>query len=528
MGEIMRIHFGLKNMLHCFPVTLTLFACLPEQESKRSKLSSQTHEENEDDKLLLALPFSPVGPFNSEQWSFQTSDLNTAPPAGADTWLGLDEKQVFFKRLTHTQKSVNWTMKVGKGGQIYSITTPETGEMVAIQRKDHGQWIDEVFQHVIPSALYQKDASHTIIDGDIHQAGYYTRSDLYPLPQILPESVYSPVFPATYLEFIKANDSFALTTWPQHAHLPRQHSENGMLMHQMMRDLGDGVVEVTLRIDKWKGVETLDINLPWSAWRPQNLPSMLVSNPDGSFTENNQSFAKTGDGQRKLFKKDRPNWSPDTGGWIALAQSNSASSMGIGIVFGKYASAIEGDASYLRWGNYSEDKPEEGTTVTVKRNIPLLPGDSVFARYFLVIGSVSKIQHYGNLLQSRVELGRVKNDELQSGMICIAQDALQKMRRGCPQGTAPLFYTYRDFQPNSQPLFLLGRRDGSHVLTNNPYEISSNPTDGQTTSYSFLGWALTKGSVPTFRYMKLSELKAINRVQVSSKILPLNVRSPTR
>lgn len=42
---------------------------------------------------------------------------------------------------------------------------------------DHGQWIDEVFQHTIPMPP-QKSRSKKVVDGDIHQAGYHTRSDL--------------------------------------------------------------------------------------------------------------------------------------------------------------------------------------------------------------------------------------------------------------------------------------------------------------------------------------------------------------
>lgn len=510
-------------------------ACAPDHESRRSGPLQAKSGDVQEENLFLSLPIAPVETFNTIPWSFEAHNQNI-PPSDPNVWLGLDESQVFQKRLTHIQKDNDWTIKVGKGGQIYSISTPQTGEMVAIQRKTSGQWVDEVFQHVVPSHLFQKDKgpTSTVVDADIHQAGYYTQSDNDWDVQIIPESVYSPTFPPTHIDFLQAKNSFSLTTWPQHAHLPRTYSENGLLMQQMLRDLGDGVIEVTLLINKWQGVETRSINLPWSAWRPQNLPSVLISQPDGSYAESNQEFGASP--VRKLLKPGSPAWSPDTGGWIAVAQSSSSSSRGIGIVFGKTASAIEGDASYLRWGNYAKPAadptkepvlgPHEGTVVTVKRNVVLLPGDTVFARYFMVIGPVSKIQYYGNLLQSRVELGRISTDERQAGLICISQDAAKKLRRGCPEGVAPLFSTYRDFQTNSQPLFLLERQDGTSILSNNAYEISSDPTDRQTKSYNFLGWALPVANVATFRYGKLADVPPVSGLSISSSAQGLYVRDP--
>ncbi len=106
---------------------------------------------------------------------FSETSLNLSE----SNWLGLEERQVFFRSLTHTEEGRSWTMKIGKGGQIYSITTPELGEMVAAQRAKYGQWVDEVFQHVIPMPPQKQVVGKSkVVDGDIHQAGYYTHSDI--------------------------------------------------------------------------------------------------------------------------------------------------------------------------------------------------------------------------------------------------------------------------------------------------------------------------------------------------------------
>ncbi len=472
----------------------------------------------DDPGVFPALPTSTNGPFQPGAWTLEVSNRNSAP----SDWLGLDESQVFLRRLTHTQDGCNWTIKIGKGGQIYSIATPEVGEMIARQRISSGQWIDEVFQHTIPSSLHNKStATSPIVDGDIHQAGYYTKSDFDPQVQVIPASVYSPVFGSVLEAFHGVENSYSLITWPQHAHLPRTYFENGMLMHQLTRDIGDGVVEISLLITKWGGEETQNIGLPWSAWRKQSLPAALISSPDGSFAREDQPFAD-GLGIRKLKDKD-------TGGWIAFAQSASADSYGIGIVFGKSLSVIEGATGYVRWGNYGTGL-DGGTVGTVKRQITLLPGDSVFSRYFLVIGTVAKIQHYGNLLQSRVEVGRVRSDEKQAGLIRVCGDELKKLQRGCADPSTSLFYTYRDFLPDALPLFLLGQAGGSYRVSADPYEVSGDPTDGKTEYSDFLGWSLPNrsGQGGCFEYQKLSDVARGLELVVSDKAATSVVRSVAR
>ncbi len=468
--------------------------------------------------VLSAIPPSANGPFLPGAWTLTSSIQNSAQ----SDWLGLDESTVFLRRLTHAQDGNSWTLKIGKGGQIYSISTPEVGEMIAFQRIANGQWIDEVFQHTVPSALHNANASTVpIVDGDIHQAGYYTKSDLDPGVQYTLVRKYAPVFSSVLEAFHQADNGYPLITWPQHAHLPRTYFENGMLMHQLTRDVGDGVVEITILITKWRGEETQAISLPWSAFRKQSLPATLVSRPDGSFVRDDQPFAD-GQGIRKL--KDQ-----NTGGWIAFAQGEGLDSRGIGIVFGKSPSAIEGATSYLRWGNYGTSV-DGGTVGTVKRSITLLPGDSVFIRYFLVIGTVAKVQQYGNLLESRVEVGRILTGEKQAGLIRICRDEQKQLKRGCPDPDTSLFYTYRDFLPDALPLFLLGQAGAAYRITADPYELSPDPTDGQTEYVEFLGWALSgrAGKGGCFAYQTLSDAAGGSALVVSNTVADLSVRSIAR
>lgn len=463
-----------------------------------------------------ALPPSPNAPFLPDAWVFSVSAQNNAQ----SDWLGLDEKQVFFRRLTHQQSGADWTIKVGKGGQIFSISTPPTGELIAPQRITHGQWIDEVFQHTLPSQFHVRTEDSGTVDGDIHQAGYYTKSDLDAGWQVIPQSVYSPTFSETLMEFRQAEAALALITWPQHAHLPRVYTENGMLMHQLTRDLGDGVVEITLEVDKWLGEETVLVSTPWSGFRTATVPAALISRPDGSYQREDVTFS-SGVGRRRLTDQD-------TGGWMALAQSAQPDAGGVGIVFGQQPRPADGATGYLRWGQYGAGD-EKGTAVTVKRDLPLRPGDSVFVRYFLVIGSLAKIQHYGNLLESRVEVGRIRRAERQAGLIWVCPDPTDGLRRGCPDGGTGSFATLRDFLPDSVPLFLLKSQAGAALLTADPYELSFDPTDGRTGYVEFLGWALPAAHVelPCLQYRSVVDATDGLGVQVSATLAGAKVRTTT-
>lgn len=410
---------------------------------------------------------------NQSDWSIPGRDI---PP---------DESQVFWKRLTHVQSEKNWTIKVGKGGQLYSISTPQIGELIARQRTNAGEWVDEVFQHTIPSFLRSQTLTPSIVDGDIHQAGYYTKADGNPNLKIIPHSVYAPTFNPVLTEFMRTKNSFSYITWPQHAHLPRTYSENGMLMHQNIRDLGDGVVEITLVVDKWLGEETRLISVPWVGFRTENLSEQILSLPNGSYKSTNKIVENNENQVVKLSDKS-------TGGWMALVKSNSDDSHGIGIVFGKLNNAISGE--YFRLEKYAT-----GTIATVKRSAVLNPGDSIFFRYYLVFGKLKEIQYYGNLLANKVQSGKIYASLTSVGGIQICLDENKELKNGCADTNKKLFLSNRNFVKDSVPLFQLKNKDNNKkYLTTNPYLISSDPTDEKTEYLGFHGWAIKNSDINSF------------------------------
>lgn len=436
--------------------------------------------------VLALLVLIPLGQDAGARESFHFTE--SSANADQSDWLGIDEGQVFFRMLRHQGEGQAWTIKIGKGGQIYSIKTPELGELIARQREKHGQWVDEVFQHVFDMPPQkEKNGENTIVDGDIHQAGYYTWSDLDRNEQVIKKSVYSPLFAYRHDPDAKA---VSFITWPQHAHLPRRYAENLLLIEQRITDQGDGVVEISGEVSKWGGARNDLVDLPWSAFRTATLPVQVISGPGGGYRVQPQVLREK--------DRDKITWIRDgnTGGWVALAASEAVTARGIGIVYGKQPRDADGPKSRVRWGTYSNPKrPEhDGTVIAVYRQVGLEPGDTLLFRYFLVLGTLEAIQAKGDALESQVLLQKVRRQAGDARVAPVCLDSAQGLRRDCDAGQAVAFRSFRDFIPGARPLFLLRKaRTAELLLTDDPYELSFDPTDGTSIYLDLLGWAIAEG-----------------------------------
>ncbi|HEX6828844.1 MAG TPA: hypothetical protein VF104_07680, partial [Burkholderiales bacterium] len=149
--------------------------------------------------------------------------------------------------------------------------------------------------------------------------------------------------------------------------------------------------------------------------------------------------------------------------------------------------------SYVSWGTYSRPKRPEfgGTIVAVQRDIRLDVGEAIFCRYYLVFGTLAEIQAKANALESKVVLEKVTRKPENTALMPICADARNGLKRACEAGQGPVFNAYREYIPGSRPLFLLQKAGtGAYLITDNPYEISFNPTDGSTRYVDLLGWVM--------------------------------------
>ncbi len=184
-----------------------------------------------DPEFFNVFPQSPAIPGLS--YSGQLNYTQTYAPSGS-TWApGLDEREAFFAGITHAENAdTSWQIRMGKGGQLYSIRGP-AGETQAPQAQPDAHWIDQIFQFIgVNSALNLSTPGHAYF---VHQAGDYLDDP------ILTSTFYSPLLANNFDR--AANAAYALN-WGQQAHIPDV-NRSGLLYYERLKDLGSGVVELT-------------------------------------------------------------------------------------------------------------------------------------------------------------------------------------------------------------------------------------------------------------------------------------------
>lgn len=178
------------------------------------------------------------------------------------------------------------------------------------------------------------------------------------------------------------------------------------------------------------------------------------------------------------------------GSWFAAAVGSTPDSRGIGVVFGYDTKDFPGQ---IDWGTYygpTEDM--QGTSLFVRRIVNVTPGETVYAKYFLVLGTVEEIRSAARVLEAKVELRKFKRNARDVGIqqICLSPENLPTT--ACPvSGAKVLMHTYSDYAEGAQPLFLIQNRlTGRYQVSKDPYSVSFDPSDGKSLYIDLLGWAM--------------------------------------
>ena len=218
--------------------------------------------------LLADSPFLNLFPESVVPWlpySGQFSYTQVYTPSGSQWAPGLDEEEVFFASLKHIEDPNNsWELRIGKGGQIYSIRGP-FGESQAPQTQPNARWIDQVFQLV--GVSLQQNLNFPRHAYFIHQAGVYLDDP------VLKTAFYSPILASGFDD--STHEAFVLS-WGQQAHIPNVNPAR-LLYYERLKDLGSGVIEITYVVHNF-GNDAIDyLNTPWGGVRKSVLPVTLIS-----------------------------------------------------------------------------------------------------------------------------------------------------------------------------------------------------------------------------------------------------------
>ncbi|MEY3898709.1 MAG: hypothetical protein RLZZ214_4231, partial [Verrucomicrobiota bacterium] len=331
--------------------------------------------------------FAKVFP-QSESWTSsgpRATISNVYDPADASSWaLAFPETDVFaFSLKGHSSELGDYTLRVGKGGQIFSIRVNGQEWMAPQYRSgatpNRAPWMDEVFQ---PIAL-NRTLDTTENPYFIHGAGIYLDDPAYSA-----KPFYSPMLASR----IDAADSRLNTVnWAQHAHVPTAY-RSGLIHFQRITDRGAGIIEIE-EVFQNAGTETLDwFNIPWMGVRLSSLPKHYIY-AGGSRIDRSAA----------LFSDPQVTPLSTTDGYAAFTATDANDSPCLALVFGN--TAPSGPAGFIdgtpdwRDGAAGTSIPNPLPAVdtswrnlrvgTARYPVVLESGASMHTRYFLVIGTES-------------------------------------------------------------------------------------------------------------------------------------------
>jgi len=374
--------------------------------------------------------------------------------------------------------SNDWKLRIGLGGQIYSLATPALGETVPPQYRssDGGQWapwVDEVWQTV---SVYNKDGDSKFN----HSAGIYIKDP------ILTEPFYTPRL-ATEID--EPNKSFYSMNWMQPAgKLYTEDNPSHIINLTKYKDLGDGVIEVTLGMYNFGSTEVYNYhNMPWGGVRRTALEYNYTANIDQTtYTQMTGNFGVPDFATRTVFDTDQ------TGGWTTFCSENSGDyGQSMGVVFGK-DEQLENtyQKNRIRQG-YTKLTPESGetdwrnyTVFTLNVRHYLSQGEGIWTRQYFVFGETradveNKIKSKNLVDNTLFEDMNITEDSVDLIGYQIAtknvdvDGTIEEKFDRVIRGKSPVFYLYSAPVSGSIPIFEMVKANGERIITHNPYTIGT-------------------------------------------------------
>jgi dienelactone hydrolase len=430
------------------------------------------------------------------------SSTRSYDPSGSAWSLSFEEAHVMDTMLAQTAATTNqsWELRTGRGGFVYSLRTPALGETVPPSwrsTQDTSPWNDEVWQGVAV------DRSQNDTDNDstyfTHQSGVYLKD-----PDVLTEPFYSPQV-ASHLN--PADRSFTTVNWIPQAHIniyvddnPLNDFKSYLLMFTRYRDLGQGVIEVSLGYYNY-GPDTLDfLNMPWGGVRRTSTEYAFVSNPGGASWS---APVTNGWGDSSLLSEYN-----NTGGWVGFSATTNGVTPALGLVYGQdHATSLAQqyrDYSTFRCG-YAGGTPTGNETdwrnYFVTSNIRwynVTEGTGLWSRHYFVLGD--DLQDLSERIADRnlvdAQMSAMNYTESETPLIAYSISgsgtSFQCLETfSAPSCNDPSFFLYAHPINNSVPIFEIIEDDESRYLTWNPYANGIvKPYDGTMAGIRLLGFAM--------------------------------------
>jgi len=413
-------------------------------------------EAEEPDPLLGLFPDSGAPTFFEKKSELVLERGFRAWERNSDWHPDLDEKTVYHCRMQHQScEERNWEIGIGKGGQIYSMTS-SFGEAMPPQSPE-APWMDEAWQMTtIYENLLGRDLPNDPpeVNAFIHQSGNYIRGKETP-------SFYSPMLAEG---FHPERRAFSTLCWAQ---IPTASiNRSGVLIYAQYRDLGAGVVEVTWLVTNFESEPLTNLG-PWGGVRTSKFPEHVLANPDGTY----RYFTPFSFGSPIGYSAP----CHETGGWAAATQ-NAASpdAYAIGLVFGKNPPS---DGNQYRPAIYTCGDSRHGKRdYTVQAPSIYMtdhPGDVHLYRMYFVIGTLADAAKKCNQLTPFARYQQLRfaaSDSPRVPLYSTGAGSSATLTRKPQKGMKPVAHAWVYPVAGSKPLFLIREKETGHsFITTDPY-----------------------------------------------------------
>jgi dienelactone hydrolase len=481
------------------------------------------------DRLCLLVPNSTIAPLWSNTTFAATRDYD---PSGSEWTPTFSEAHVHNTTLVQTDLSntnTSWELRIARGGNIYSLRTPALGETVPPSYRSDtnaSPWNDEVWQGVaVDSSQNNQETTNYYFT---HQSGVYLQDP------IQTEPFYSPQV-ASLLD--EETRSFITVNW-----IPQTHTriytddrtdndyKSYILMFTRYRDLGQGLIEVSLGYYNY-GPDTLDfLNMPWGGVRRTSTEYAFLSEPGGTTWGNPKTEAWA---QATHFDQ--------TGGWMGYSATSNGVTPALGFVFGEDhavpLSAQRYDYSTFRWGyagGQASWQPGEADwrnyfVTSIIRWYNLTQGTGVWSRYYFALADDLSDLSARIAARGLIDAELMPFDYAETNSPLIGYSILgggSASFQCLENGTSPDFFLYAHPVNGTFPVFEILENDGSKYLTWNPHANDIVKFyDGQIAGMRLLGFSPTAVS-PGYSYELLADQLPAENYLADGETLYVRTASP--
>ena len=458
-----------------------------------------------DNAILDVFPASTVNANPDQQGKSIFHDKFT--PSKSLWAQGLDESKVFQGEMIHTQNEKrNFSLRMGKGGQIYSLRG-SFGESVPPSWRQKGShsspWNDEVWQFVAVCTKYNgldhaKKAGPLPkkVEDRIKKSGYKDGFFVHNSGAYIPgdedfASLYCPLLSSQVDPEARC---FRMLNWglvPQ----VKSISRSPILYYTQVRDAGNGVIEMTWVVHNFSVREDIvfnHLNAPWGGTRISSLPFRYVSAPNGSLLQREEILNESG--VVDVAK---------TAGWNLSCGSEDADSPSLALVYGldkhldsEKTKRANGEPyvqtthslyrdwrarhpAYLKeWKDWRTRPANSFRNYDVCEVIPKLeirPNTTIWYRSYLVVGPKDKVMQQADRLVDQVDYGQLNFQAKSSPKLHVrvgdeSVSVSLKRQQSADQLKRKHFQIYGTPVAGTKPLFLIEHaQTHQKIITTDPY-----------------------------------------------------------